>query len=616
MDGAAFHFEPLACVACKSAVFHSPSRTRANEEVRSQDQPWAIPDAPVLSSITRLPSVKTQSFVFPRASKVFDARLRPVDAASSATGYLGEPTLDAAPRTTGRSLEGASLSTDEDVPLQETPPLLSWQNPRAVYTRVAPPRDIVKLEDRLRYMLQPSLEVVLSAETLALQHHPFPYQLDGVAFLYPRASAVLADEMGLGKTMQAAIAIRLLLHAGEIRRALIVCPKPLVSNWQKELETWAPELPRCVVVGDRSTRKWQWENASDVVLIANYEAVQRDQSLLQESRHHFDLVVLDESQRIKNLHGSTAKAIRAIPRTRAWALTGTPVENRPQDLRSIFEFVSPGLLTPEMKPRELGLAAQDFVLRRTKAEVMKDLPPRLEDEAVVSLTPAQRMSYQLAEKEGVLRLSQMGDTVTIQHLFELVLRLKQICNFDPATGESSKADLLRNRLTTAMAGQGKAIVFSQWVGTLLKLKAWLADFHPLEYHGQISPEYREQVIEDFRHSDKSRVLLMSYGAGSVGLNLQFCSHVYLFDRWWNPAVEDQAVNRAHRIGSTGPVTVTRFLTAETIEERIEAVLAKKRELFDSIFSDLEQPARLGLSREEVFGLFRLNASPSRARGAA
>jgi SNF2 family DNA or RNA helicase len=151
----------------------------------------------------------------------------------------------------------------------------------------------------------------------------------------------------------------------------------------------------------------------------------------------------------------------------------------------------------------------------------------------------------------------------------------------------------------------KAIVFSQWVGTLKRLARELRPFGPLEYHGQVPSRQRDAVIHRFRECSRHHVILMSYGAGGVGLNLQFANYVFLFDRWWNPAVEDQAINRAHRIGVDGPVNVTRFLMLGTIEERIDRILQEKRDLFDVIFSGTDSRRKLGLTQEELFGLFEL-----------
>jgi SNF2 family DNA or RNA helicase len=468
-------------------------------------------------------------------------------------------------------------------------------------TRFKPPADTVKLSDRLYYVLQPPLEAMLSEAAIEFPCQPFPYQFEGVAFLYPRIAAVLADEMGLGKTMQAITAIRLLVRTSEIRSVLLVCPKPLVSNWQREFTRWAPELPVAVIEGDQARRVWQWEHSGIPVKIANYEVLVRD---CQEFGR-FDLVVLDEAQRIKNPSGATSQVVRSIRRTRSWALTGTPVENSPDDLVSIFEFLAPGHVHREMKPRAMGRAVSDFILRRTKEQVLTDLPAKLFRDAHVELSAEQRASYALAEDEGVLRLTQMGDSATIQHVFELILRLKQICNFDPATGESSKLGRLMADIEELAASSQKAIVFSQWVDTLVHLRDRLNHFGILEYHGRISQRERESTIEQFRADQRKHVLLMSYGAGSVGLNLQCASYVFLFDRWWNPAVEDQAIGRAHRIGATRPVTITRFLAIDTIEERINQVLEEKRELFDTILSGAEGYRALGLSQQEIFGLFKL-----------
>ncbi len=470
-------------------------------------------------------------------------------------------------------------------------------------TRIRPPGDVIKLADRLRYLLQPSLESLLSEGSLAFPFCPFPFQFEGIAFLYPRQAAILADEMGLGKTMQAITAIRLLLRRGEVESVLLVCPKSLVTNWQREFGVWAPEVPLMIVEGDQAKRGWQWSLPAVPLRIANYELLLRDREPLLKQR--FDLVVLDESQRIKNRASSTSEVVRSISRKRNWALTGTPVENSADDLLGIFEFLAPGFLSPEMKPRSLGRTVGDYVLRRTKDRVLKDLPPKLIHDEPLDLTPEQRESYRLAEDEGMVHLSELGAAATIQHVFELVLRLKQICNFDPAAGSSAKLERLEADMEEIAASGQKALVFSQWVGTLERLADHLARFGPMQYHGRIPQARREGVIGRFRDDPSRHVLLISYGAGGVGLNLQFTNYVFLFDRWWNPAVEDQAINRAHRIGVDGPVTVTRFLMLDTIEERIDRVLQEKRELFDTIFSGAEGRRKLGLTQEELFGLFKL-----------
>jgi len=492
----------------------------------------------------------------------------------------------------------------------------SGERPERKVTRIAPPEDVIKLQDRLYYVLQPSLESIVSANSLEFPFEPFPYQLEGIAFLYSRYTAILADEMGLGKTMQAISTIRLLLYAGEVRNVLLICPKPLVTNWRREFQLWAPEIPLAIIEGDRVRREWQWRQEQTPVKIANYELLMRDRDVIVDPDLRFDLVVLDEAQRIKNRSSTTSQVARAISRTRNWALTGTPIENSSDDLVGIFDFLAQGYLSSAMKPRQMAKATRDHILRRTKDMVLSDMPPKLFRDAELELTPEQWSTYQAAENEGVLRLEGMGEGITIQHVFELVLRLKQVCNFDPVTGASSKLERLEADMEEVAASGQKAIIFSQWVHCLDRLKQRLERFGPLEYHGRIPSKQRDGVIERFRNDPDKHVILMSYGAGSVGLNLQFCRYVFLFDRWWNPAVEDQAINRAHRIGVAGSVTVTRMLTQGTIEERINQVLEEKRALFDQIFSQQEGPRQnTGLTQDEIFGLFNLR-TPKGPLGAA
>ena len=472
-------------------------------------------------------------------------------------------------------------------------------------TRIRPPRDIVKFSDKLFYLLQPPLESILQSDTLDLPFEPFDFQYSGIAFLFARHHAVLADEMGLGKTMQAITTIRLLLRTGYLKSVLLICPKPLVTNWQRELELWAPEIPVSVVSGNQTKRHWIWEHDKSPVKIVNYELMVRDEATVMDLQTPFDLVVTDEAQRIKNRESTTSKVVRGIKRRRSWALTGTPIENSVEDLFGIFEFVSPGALSYSMTHRQLKNELSDYVLRRTKDMVIEDMPPKLIRDTELSLTPEQAAAYETAEKEGVIKLSEIGDQITVKHVFELVLRLKQICNFDLSSGASSKMELLKSDMEEVAASGRKAIVFSQWVGTLEKIDEQLQAFNPLSYHGRIRPSRRDQILAEFRESKDRHVLLMSYGAGAVGLNLQFCRYVYLFDRWWNPAVEDQAINRAHRIGAAGSVTVTRMIMSGTIEQRIHEILESKRQLFNELLSDQEMPSNRGLTRDEIFGLFNL-----------
>jgi SNF2 family DNA or RNA helicase len=482
-------------------------------------------------------------------------------------------------------------------------------------TKLRPPEDALSLQDRLFYLLQPPLETWLAGQELVMPFEPFPFQYEGIAWLFSQKSALLADEMGLGKTMQSITAIRLLMRSAQARRVLLVCPKPLIPNWTREFKLWAEELPVMVLEGDASRRRMLWTMPGINILIANYELMSRDlEDFGGEEVPKFDLLVLDEAQRIKNRESRTSQVARSIPRRRSWALTGTPIENRPEELVSLYEFMNVVPPRAECDLKQLQRLSKSYILRRTKDLVLTDLPPRLDRDEYLELTPSQQHAYKIAEKEGVIHLDELGDTISVQHVFELVLRLKQITNFDPLTGDSIKLERLVAEMEEIAQSNGKAILFSQWTKSLDWLKDRLLPFGPLVYHGGVPTPKREPILKRFREDPDSHLLLMSYGTGAVGLNLQFAGYVFLFDRWWNPAVEDQAINRAHRIGQKNPVIVTRFICKDTIEERIDLVLRQKRELFESVLGDGKTTnASLSLSASEIFGLFDLKARDTKRK---
>jgi SNF2 family DNA or RNA helicase len=511
------------------------------------------------------------------------------------------------PRTDESSADGAELKRVG--PPQAKSESEADSTPPRTRTRVRPPADALSLQDRLFYLLQPPLESWLAGQELIMPFEPFPYQYEGIAWLFASHAALLADEMGLGKTMQTITGIRLLLRSGQARRILLICPKPLIPNWLREFRTWAEELPVVAVEGNGARRRMLWTMPGVPILIANYELMTRDLAELPEDEQpKFDLLVLDEAQRIKNRDSRTAETARAIHRRRSWALTGTPIENRPEELASLFEFleVVPRRAAPDL--RQLRALADKYILRRTKDLVMKDMPPRIDRDAEVELTDAQEYAYRTAEKEGVVQLNELGDAITVQHVFELVLRLKQITNYDPLTGESAKLERLAADMEEIAASGGKAILFSQWTKTIDWLEPQLREFGPLIYHGGVPTKKREPILSRFKDDPHAHILLMSYGTGAVGLNLQFAGYVFLFDRWWNPAIEDQAINRAHRIGVKNPVIVTRFISKHTIEERIDRVLREKRELFDAVLGEGDNSnVSLSMNASEIFGLFDLKA---------
>jgi SNF2 family DNA or RNA helicase len=483
--------------------------------------------------------------------------------------------------------------------------------PEAEKTHLRPPQDTVLFKDRLLYLLQPPLEDLFAGEKVSLPFKPYPYQVKGISFLMPRHHALIADEMGLGKTVQVIVALRLLLHAGLIRQALVICPKPLVINWTREMRTWAPDVPFEVIGGDTEQRRSQWKVSNCPVKLVNYELLTRDAADATDESVRYDVVVLDEAQRIKSRDSRTAQVVNALHRDRSWAMTGTPIENRIEDLINIFNFVAPGCIPPETSPRQLAALTSDYILRRTKEMVVSDMPPRIIRDVEIELSPAQHEAYELAEKEGIIHLNALGETITVQHVFELVMRLKQICNFDPRTGQSAKLEQILADMQEVAENGRKAIIFSQWVEPLEQLANHLAPYGPLLYHGKVPHRLRQPILDRFKNDPSKHVILMSYGTGSVGLNLQFTNYVFLFDRWWNPAIEDQAINRAHRLGQKSAVFVNRYITQDTIERRIADVLDKKRQLFTDVIEQNGPPATLGLTEDEVFGLFHIQARPRR-----
>lgn len=444
--------------------------------------------------------------------------------------------------------------------------------------------------------------------------HLFPFQVEGVRALLSHEALLLADDMGLGKTIQAIAALRALKASGGTLPALIVVPAGLISQWRAELYRWAPELSFSTVRGPASDRSWQWRTPVDAYLVS-YETLRSDYSPNPHSRagQTWGVVILDEAQRIKNRESDVAQVCKALRRERAWALTGTPLENDLDDVASILEFVRPQLETepaPISASDVAGLRARlaTVQLRRRKEEVLTELPEKMLVSVVLELSPAQRRAYDRAEKDGVVQLRALGEKLTITHVLELIMRLKQICNFCPETGASAKFDDLRERLGSIAAEGNRALVFSQFVQEpfgIREIASRLHDLHPLLYEGGISAAQREAVIDRFKRDDRHAVLLLSLKAGGTGLNLQEASYVFHFDRWWNPATSRQAEDRVHRMGQSRAVTVYSYICAGTIEERIEQILSEKQLLFDDMIDNvsLNEPGRL--SSEEIFGLFGL-----------
>lgn len=411
---------------------------------------------------------------------------------------------------------------------------------------------------------------------LALPFPLRPYQWEGVRFLFARDSALLADEMGLGKTIQVAVSLDLLFRTEAADRALIVAPASLRLNWKYELSRWTQGLSVRVLDGKQSERAAMY-GLPVHVLVASYDQIRADSSKLDPTSR-FSVVVLDEAQYIKNEDSVTALACRSLPRNRSWALTGTPVENSHHDLIAVFRFVRPGLLNDGMPMMELQRRMQPYFLRRRKSDVLPELPPIITQNLSLTLSGRQKAAYEAVWKD---RRQDVSSDSSITHLFAMITRLKQLCNFDPESGQSVKLDAVNTVIDGLFSSGDKMIVFSQYVRTLQWLAPRLSKRIPVEiFDGSLSSKERDATVTRFSREPGPRALLISIRAGGTGLNIPEANVVVMFDRWWNPAAEDQAIHRAHRFGRHMPLQVIRFLVADSIEERIHDILVSKRDLFD------------------------------------
>ena len=449
----------------------------------------------------------------------------------------------------------------------------------------------------------------------------YPFQRGGVKFLFENDSALLADDMGLGKTVQAITAFRALIRRSLALQALVICPKSVLTHWMNELERWAPELMAIRVHGSQAGRRVAWRAYMGKchVLVTTYETVRQDRDSIRG--RVFDLVVADEVQRIKNPDTAIARAARGLSAQRQWALTGTPLENKLEDMVAIFGFVRPGLFqaseAPSLSVRAVRERVRPYLLRRRKEDLRDELklPQKVVDTKWLELTESQRRAYDRAEREGTTRL-RANEDATVTHVLALIQALKQICNFDPETGESTKSEfLLEEYLPEACSDDQKALVFSQYVKTLDEVANRLGEYNPLIYKGQLTTAQRTKVEEAFKSKDEHKVLLLSLRAGGVGLNLTRANYVLHFDRWWNPAVERQAEDRVHRFGQERMVHATRLICRDTIEERIEQLLERKKILFEEVVDELaDVTLERVLSEEELFRLFGLTPPRLRREG--
>jgi len=445
-----------------------------------------------------------------------------------------------------------------------------------------------------------------------------PYQVRGFSWLtFLRQwglGACLADDMGLGKTIQA---IALILHDLEERRAdgpvLVICPTSVVGNWTREIARFAPSLRVLVHHGsDRASgEEFAAQAAQTDVVISSYVLARRDEETLRQVA--WTGVVLDEAQKIKNPAAKQTQAIRRLKAGYRVALTGTPVENRLSELWSIMQFLNPGYLgsqksfnthfarpieryqDPEAMTR-LRKLVRSFILRRVKTDptIIQDLPEKLENKVYCTLTPEQATLYQAVVADAMRQVEEAEGIQRRGLVLSMLLRLKQICNHpaqflgdgSPLPDRSGKLARLGEMLEEVLSVGERALVFTQFAEMGTFLQAHLQELfggEVLFLYGGTPTKQRDRMIARFQEERHGpAVFVLSLKAGGLGLNLTRANHVFHFDRWWNPAVENQATDRAFRIGQTRDVWVHKFVCVGTLEERIDELIESKKALAESV----------------------------------
>jgi SNF2 family DNA or RNA helicase len=451
-----------------------------------------------------------------------------------------------------------------------------------------------------------------------------PYQARGLAWLQTMGAlglgACLADDMGLGKTIQL---LAYLLHrrehaAKDARPALLVAPTSVLGNWEREAERFAPELRLVRHYGtDRAREVEDIPRRRGTLVVTSYGLLRRDVDLLAGVQ--WSTVVLDEAQNIKNAASATARAARLLPASHRFALTGTPVENRLAELWSIFEFANPGLMGPlesfrrdfavpierygsDRAAARLRQIAGPFLLRRLKSDptIIQDLPAKNEMKVVCTLTKEQATLYRAVVDEEMRRIESTEGIERRGRVLALLLFLKQICNHPaqylgeagPLARRSGKLDRIAEMLEEAVAEGDKALVFTQFREMGERLVSCFEQRLGVEVaflHGGTARQARDEMVRRFQEEPRGpRIFVLSLKAGGTGLNLTSASHVFHFDRWWNPAVEDQATDRAYRIGQRRSVQVHKLVCAGTVEEKVDRMLEQKRSLASKVVSTGEK----------------------------
>lgn len=425
-----------------------------------------------------------------------------------------------------------------------------------------------------------------------------------------RLGGILADEMGLGKTLQA-IAFMLSEKAlDDSRPSLVISPSSLVYNWKKEFEKFAPSLTVKVISGTQTQRLEQLNSEKVDVWITSYPLLRKDISFYQA--HLLDHFILDEAQAIKNHLTLTAKATRLIKAKYRFALSGTPIENRVEELWSIFQTLSPGFLGSKKQfihlERDLmKKMIRPFILRRLKTDVLKDLPEKFEFEKYAELTKEQKQVYLGYVKRIEQKLTQPGNENNKLEILAGLTRLRQICChpklfLDNYQGHSGKLELFMTILKQLQEENRRVLIFSQFPSMLKIITQEIESINLNHFYldGQTPSKERVEMSERFNQGERD-LFLISLKAGGTGLNLTGADTVILFDLWWNPAVEAQAAGRAHRIGQTKKVEVIRLITEGTIEEKIFKLQEKKRKLVDDVIAPGET-LLTSLTKEELQSL--------------
>lgn len=428
------------------------------------------------------------------------------------------------------------------------------------------------------------------------------YQVTGFKWLKMLSNygfgGILADDMGLGKTLQTITFIQSEIEDGEQNPFLIVAPASLTYNWFHELEKFAPTLNVMVVSGGSEEREQQIkENKEMNVFITSYQSLRQD--VEHYKKQTFSTLVLDESQMVKNYNTKTSQALRSLTIPKKFALSGTPIENKIEELWAIFQLIMPGFFPPmkkfkTMTNEKVAKMIQPFVLRRVKRDVLKELPEKIETNMYSSLTKEQKTVY-------LAYLQQIQDTLNGMStedfnknriaILASLTRLRQICCdprlfLDDYEGESGKLLQLKEIVSTALENNKRILIFSQFTSMLDIIQKELENEGVPSFYlsGKTKPIERMKMVNQFNAGENS-IFLISLKAGGTGLNLTGADTVILYDLWWNPAVEEQAAGRAHRIGQKNVVEVWRLIAEGTIEEKINALQQEKKSLFDQVITE-------------------------------